>query len=253
MALALADSISCVGWDINDQARRYLDWFQRGKYSAHGYCDGSGRITRAALRKFMWTQDAFHSGDDHESASGNGSIMRLAPVPIRYHGLYPNRIADLARLAEESSLPTHANEECLSACRYMTLVLAALIHGKNRNQVLSPTWEPLVELNAVKPLHPLILAVASGSFREKQLAAIKGSGYVVESLEAALWAFHDAGDFEEAVLKGINLGHDTDTTGSVAGQFAGAFWGESGIPLILREELTRYDNVDKALAGLCLA
>src|SRR4051812_13444533 len=130
----------------------------------------------------------------------------------------------------------------------MTLVLAALIHGEDRSRVLSPTWEPLAELNTVKPLHPMIQAVARGGFWEKQPPAIKGSGYVVESLEAALWAFNDASDFEEAVLKGINLGHDTDTTAAVVGQFAGAFWGESGIPLSLREGLARFDNVDKALA-----
>ena len=120
MALALADSIAKVGWDINDQARRYVDWFQKGTYSAHGYCYGSGRITREAIRMFIETQDAFHSGDPNESASGNGSIMRLAPVPIRYHDHYPNNIPELARLAEESSLTTHARTMSIGLPLYGT-------------------------------------------------------------------------------------------------------------------------------------
>jgi len=140
-------------------------------------------------------------------------------------------------MAEESSLTTHASEQCLSACRYMALVLAGLIHGENRDAVLSPTWEPLTRLKAVKPLHPLVEQVAGGSFREKEPPAIRGSGWVVASLE-------------EAVLKAVNLGDDADTTGAVCGQFAGAFWGESGIPELLKNGLARMDMIEQALEGI---
>jgi ADP-ribosyl-[dinitrogen reductase] hydrolase len=229
MALALADSIATAGWDIDDQARRYVEWSQTGKYSVNGRCFDIGITTSRSLSRFRQTGSASSSGNTSESASGNGSIMRLAPVPIRYHQLFPGDIESLARFAEESSLTTHASEQCLSACRYMVLVLAGLIQGKDRDEVLSPTWEPLDRLKAMKPLHPLIEKVAAGSFRNKQPPDIRGSGWVVQSLEAALWAFHDAASFEEAVLRAVNLGEDADTTGAVCGQFAGAYWGESGI------------------------
>ncbi len=250
MGLALADSIVHVGWNLNDQAERYVQWMKHGKYSVNGRCFDIGITTSRALHTFMESRDTTQSGSRSESASGNGSIMRLAPVPIRYHGLYPNNIPELARLAEESSLTTHASEQCLSACHYLALVLSALIHGEDRATVLSPSWEPLKALQAVKPLHPLIEQVASGSFREKQPPAIRGSGWVVQSLEAALWAVHDASSFEEAVLRAVNLGDDADTTGAVAGQLAGAFWGESGIPATLRHGLARYDMLEEALKGL---
>jgi ADP-ribosylglycohydrolase len=250
LALALADSIAKVGWDLNDQAERYVQWMKNGKYSVNGRCFDIGITTSRALHTFIEGRDATQSGSRSESASGNGSIMRLAPVPIRYHGLYPNNIPELARLAEESSLTTHASEQCMSACCYMALVLSALIHGEDRKKVLSPTWGPLAELNAAKPLHPLILEVAHGSFREKQPPAIRGSGWVVQSLEAALWAFHEAKDFEEAVLRAVNLGDDADTTGACCGQFAGAWFGESGIPSSLREGLARYDMFNEVLEGL---
>ena len=86
------------------------------------------------------------------------------------------------------------------------------------------------QLREFHALHPEIAEVAAGSFREKQPPEIVGCGYVVKSLEAALWAFHDAKDFREAVLRAVNLGDDADTTGAVCGQLAGAYWGESGIP-----------------------
>src|SRR5205814_2070085 len=141
-------------------------------------------------------------------------------------------------------------EQCLSACRYLATVLAALIQGEDRGEVLSLDWKPLQQLNDIKPLHPLIRAVAQGSFRQKQPPAIRGSGWVVESLEASLWAFHDADTFEEAVLRAVNLGDDADTTGAICGQLAGAFWGESKIPESLRSGLAQIDMLENALAGI---
>jgi ADP-ribosyl-[dinitrogen reductase] hydrolase len=250
MALALADSIAKAGWDLNDQADRYVQWWKTGKYSVNGRCFDIGITTRSALGNYVADKDAFASGDRSERASGNGSIMRLAPMPIRYAHLYPNKVEEISRLAEESSLPTHASDQCVSACRYLATVLAALIHGEDRAEVLSPDWQPLQQLNDIKPLHPLIQEVAQGSFRLKQPPGIQGSGWVVKSLEASLWAFHDADTFEEAVLKAVNLGDDADTTGAICGQLAGAYWGESGISESLRAGLARMDMLEKALAGI---
>ena len=250
MALALADSIASVGWDLNDQANRYVEWWQTGKYSVNGRCFDIGITTSNALNRFLANKDALASGNSSEQSSGNGSIMRLAPVPIRFAHFYPDKLAELSRLADESSLPTHASEQCRSACRYLATVLAALIHGEDCDTVLSSDWKALRQLNDIKPLHPLIQEVAQGSFRQKQPPAIQGSGWVVKSLEAALWAFHDAGSIEEAVLRAVNLGDDADTTGAICGQLAGAFWGESNIPGTLRSGLARMDMLESALAGI---
>jgi ADP-ribosylglycohydrolase len=250
MALALAESIAEVGWDLNDQVSRYVEWWKSGRYSVNGRCFDIGITTRRALAEYLAVNDALTAGDRSEGASGNGSIMRLAPVPIRFGHLYPDQADELARLADESSLPTHASAQCVSACRYFANVLAALIQGEDRNTVLSSDWKTLRRLNDLQPLHPLIQEVACGSFRQKQPPAIRGSGWVVKSLEASLWAFHDADTFEEAVLKAVNLGDDADTTGAVCGQLAGAYWGESKIPLALRSGLARMDMLESALAGL---
>ena len=99
-------------------------------------------------------------------------------------------------------------------------------------------------------MHAEVDAVAAGSFRQKQPPEIVGSGYVVKSLEAALWAFHDAKDFREAVLRAVNLGDDADTTGAVCGQLAGAYWGESNIPTDLLDGLDRKDMIEEALESL---
>jgi ADP-ribosylglycohydrolase len=250
MALALADSIATAGWDLNDQADRYVRWWKSGKYSVNGRCFDIGITTRSALATFVAKKNAFASGDRSDGASGNGSIMRLAPVAIRFGHLYIDQLSELSKLAEESSLPTHASEQCGAACRYLATVLAALIHGEDRDEVLSPDWQRLQHLNEIKALHPLIQEIAQGSFRQKQPPEIKGSGWVVKSLEASLWAFHEADTFEEAVLTAVNLGDDADTTGAVCGQLAGAYWGESGISESLLAGLAQMDMLERALEGI---
>lgn len=250
MALALADSIAHAGWNLNDQANRYVAWWKNGSYSVNDRCFDIGGTTAGALRRFVATTDATTSADPNPRASGNGSIMRLAPVPIHFLHFFPDDCEELGRLAAESSSTTHASPQCLSACRYLAIVLAGLMKGHDRAAVLSPDWEPLRRLDERYPLHPEVREVAQGSFRVKSPPAIVGSGYVVESLEAALWSFHNAGDFREAVLRAVNLGDDADTTGAVCGQLAGAYWGESGISQSWRTGLARPEMIEQALAGI---
>lgn len=244
MALALGESIVKKGWDLKDQAERYVAWWRTGAYSVNGRCFDIGNATSSALSRFEETGDPRSSGSTHERSSGNGGIMRIAPVPIYYAELLESNLEELIRLAAESSLVTHASPQCLSAARYFALVLAGLILGEQREEVLSPNWWALERLESKAPLHEEVRAVARGSFRASGPPEIRGGGYVVKSLEAALWAFHDASGFEEAVLKAVNLGDDADTTGAVCGQLAGAFWGESGIPSHLLEGLAKREMIE---------
>jgi ADP-ribosyl-[dinitrogen reductase] hydrolase len=250
MALALADSIAEVGWDLNDQAARYLAWWQTGAYSVNGRVFDIGNTTVAALQRFQRTGDAWTSGDPSSFAGGNGSIMRLAPVPLAYARLFPDRLGDLIDRAVESSRPTHASPQCLSACACLAVTLAALVHGHTREEVLVPdglAWRALAERY---PLHPEVNEILQGSFHRKAPPEICGSGYVVKSLEAALWAFARATSLRDALLRAVNLGDDADTTGAVCGQMAGALWGESGIPEELRSGLAGRDLLERALHGL---
>ncbi len=250
MALALADSIAAVGWDLTDQARRYVSWWRTGAYSVNGRLFDIGITTAGALERFEESGDPWTSGDPSPGASGNGSIMRLAPVPVAYVGLFPQQLGLLVDRLVESSRPTHASPQCLSACAYFGVLLGGLLHGLPRDQVLDPRWEPVCSLQQRVSLHPEILEVAQGSFRTRKPPQIRGSGYVVQSLEAALWAFHDAVDFRQAVLRAVNLGDDADTTGAVCGQLAGAWFGESAIPAVWRQDLARQDVIEPILQRL---
>lgn len=247
MALALADSLA-RGWDIHDQARRYLAWWQGGKYSVNGVCFDIGGTTLSGLSNFSKNGDATTSGS--QLGQGNGSIMRLSPVSIRYSSLISSDPGRLATLADASSAVTHATAECRHAARVLALILAGLIEGHPREEVLAPQGPLLSALLSDTNIPPAIAQVAQGSYRNSNPPAIRGSGHVVKSLEASLWAFHDAPDFASAVLKAVNLGEDADSTGAVTGQLAGAFFGETSIPTDWLTGLARKDMIEEVLLPL---
>ncbi|MFM8930814.1 MAG: ADP-ribosylglycohydrolase family protein [Gemmataceae bacterium] len=250
MALALADSIASVGWDLDDQARRYLRWWRQGEYSVNGTCFDIGTTTIRGLARFEQTGDARHSGATGPDAIGNGSIMRLAPVPVAFPELFHKSPLVAAGLCADSSLPTHGHADCVSACAYLGMVMGCLLAGIPRHQVLSPEWPHLASLRAAGMLTPGVELVALGSFRGRHPPEIRGSGRVLQSLEAALWAFWNATSFGEAVLNAVNLGDDADTTGAICGQIAGACWGESGIPREMLDGLVRKHELEVALSRL---
>lgn len=175
--------------------------------------------------------------------------MRLAPIPMFF---YPD--AEQAMLyAGESSRTTHGAQECIDACRILAWMLVKALDGKVKDpsspSTLCRKSEFLFGTNdlvLIQELEPNIRAIAAGEYRDKTEAQIKGSGYVVDSLEAALWCFYKTDSFRDAILKAFNLGDDTDTTAAVCGQIAGAYYGEAGIPaewlikLYLRDKITEF-------------
>ena len=238
MARCLAESLAECGFDEIDQLQRYVRWWRDGHMSVTGHCFDIGRTVRHALDAFLAAGAPAAPGDEH--SAGNGSIMRLAPVPI---WASRSSLPEVAEYAARSSRTTHAAPEAVDACRYMGVVLAGLLRGLSREEVLSPRyWEESVP--GGEPLMPRIAEIAAGSFRERTPPEIRGTGYVVESLEAALWAFAQAGSFRHGALVAVNLGDDADTTGAVYGQFAGAWFGASGIPSQWRERVAWRERIE---------
>lgn len=249
MAVALADSIATCDWDLRDQTQRYLDWWRTGKYSLHGRCTDISNTMASALYQFELHGDPATSGNHVNSPDSNGSIARLAPIAIRYCSR-PLDVDLISTKAAESSTPTHSSHHCISACRYLSLLLSGLLIGTPRDEVLSPNWQPLSKLRSQHKLHPSVKVVAQGSFRSLQPPEIQASYYAGKCLEAALWAFHNANSFFDAITNAVNLGHDADTAGAVCGQLAGAYWGYSGIPAELIDGLAGREMLEFAITGL---
>ncbi|MDP2662533.1 MAG: ADP-ribosylglycohydrolase family protein [Dehalococcoidia bacterium] len=246
MALCLAESlIERRGFDPSDQLQRYVRWYREGYLSSTGECFDIGRTTRDSLLRFEATGDP-HSGSTSPNSAGNGSIMRLAPVPLAYSASPEHAI----ELSGESSGATHGLAVAIDACRYLGALLAGAVNGAGKDELLAELYTPVPGYWEKKPLVPAIAEIAGGSFKHRNPPEIRGSGYVVKSLEAALWAFYSSESFREGCLLAVNLGDDADTTGAVYGQLSGAFYGEHGIPESWRSKLAQKDLILKMAEGL---
>ena len=232
MALCLADSlVARRGFDLRDQLDRYLHWLQNGYLSSAEYAFGMGRTTSRALARYELTRDPFSSGVSEPTSAGNGSLMRLAPVPL----FFAADRAEAIRLSGESSRATHAVALAVDACRYLGALIAGAVSGLAKEQLLA---EDYFEEDVVSE----IAAVAHGSFRRDEPR--EPSGYVVDTLHAALWTLDRSSSFREGALLAVNLGGDTDTTASVFAQLAGTLEGEEAIPEEWRTKLVRRELVE---------
>lgn len=239
MALCLAVSLlACQGFDAHDQMNRYIRWWREGYLSSNGECFDIGNTVRRSLNRFQRTGDPY-AGATEPNTAGNGSLMRLGPVAL-YFAADPEQA--IARCAE-SSRTTHGAVACLDACRYFGGLIIGALQGVARDALLASRYTPVDGLWDRTPLCPEIDAIAAGSFKHKQPPEIAGTGYVVESLEAALWAFHASTTFEEGCLLAVNLGQDADTTAAIYGQIAGAYYGVEGIPAPWRQRLVLGDRM----------
>lgn len=217
MALALATClIENGGLDERDLMERFCAWAERGEYSHNGRCFDIGNTVRGALDRYRRTGDPIAGSTDPQSA-GNGSLMRLSPVAI----LYAYDPASRLEVARRQSAVTHGAREAVEACAAYADLVAEAIQGCSKAQVLTSRngWAPETVARAMR--------METLGWDRKQ---VRGSGYVIHSLEAALWAVGKGRDFREAVLLAANLGEDADTTAAITGQLAGALWGMSGIP-----------------------
>lgn len=243
MALCLAASlIHCGGFNAVDQMNRYCNWRSVGYMSSTGNCFDIGLTVSGALTRYLASGDPF-AGDPDPRAAGNGALMRLAPVPM-----FCAASAEATwQQAGESTRTTHGALEAIECSRLFALQLRAALQGEGKAAILATAPRA--------PLSEKVAALARGDYASKPREHIKGSGYCVESLEAALWCFAHTQSFEEAVLAAANLGDDADTTAAICGQLAGAFYGVGGIPahwldkLVMREEIAQMADRLLALAN----
>ena len=224
MALCLAESIiKTDGFDPIDQMQLYVKWYKNGYMSCKNNCFDIGNTILKALEHFIQTGKTAENLTGTYNA-GNGSIMRLAPVPL----FYADNLEETAAMSAASSKTTHGNILAVDACRLLGIIIASIIQGKSKDEVLSDTLEPAPGYWRKYPMADEIAQIHNGSYKES--TSICGSGYVVKSLEAALWAFYSSDTFEQGCRMAVNLGDDTDTTAAVYGQIAGAYYGIEAIP-----------------------
>lgn len=231
MALCLAASlIHANGCDVRDQMNRYCNWYRVGYMSSTGECFDIGITTRESLNRYLESGNPF-AGDPDPQSAGNGALMRLAPIPM----FFAESEQDTWRYAAESTRTTHGAEDAIGCSQLFALQLRTALSGASKSEILGT--RPLEHVSTK------VQTLALGEYRNKSREQIRGTGYCVQSLEAALWAFDQTTSYKEAVLLAVNLGDDADTTAAICGQLAGAFYGLQDIEESWREKLTMRDEM----------
>ena len=218
MALALASSLlEKKEFDADDIMKKFYQWFKEGKYCTRSKCFDIGNTVYDALSsynesiKYNQFQQPYR-GQIAEDTSGNGALMRMAPVII------VARDRDEAiRLGIQQTLLTHGSQLCV---QYSVMLAEELFLGKSLSKYSKYKLSDEIKRQDVM-----------------------SGGFVKETYEAAWWAFSTSNSFEECIIKAVNRGHDADTTGAVAGMLAGRNYGLSGIPDHFKSNLMMFDEI----------
>jgi ADP-ribosyl-[dinitrogen reductase] hydrolase len=232
MALCLADSLLATGTvDQTDLMQRFVGWLERGDNTVHSRCFDIGLTTRAAIESFR-AGGSPAAGSEEARSAGNGSLVRLAPLAI--FARCDRELAEL--LAGKQSRTTHATSEVIDSCQLFVDVLIDALTGADKTSALRPR---------VMALTPKVLFISAGEYKSKTRDQIGSSGYVVHTLEAALWSVWQTDNFRDAVLTAANLGEAAGSVAATAGQLAGALYGASAVPREWLAQLAWRDKIEK--------
>jgi len=239
MSLCIASSlIECNGFDAAHQMKQYSRWIDDGYLSCTGKAVGIGQTILKAMIRYHKTQDPIQ-GDTNPRRSGNGCIMRLAPVPIYY-----SHNAELAiHNSIQSATTTHGSEMCLQTTGFFGGMLWGALNGVSKEELLSGNYSPVKDYCKQHPLCGELLSLTRGDYKAKQETEVDSTGFVIDALEAALWSFYQTDTFAGGLLKAVNLGGDADTVGAIYGQLAGAYYGFEAIPTVWIQGLSSNEKI----------
>jgi ADP-ribosylglycohydrolase len=255
LSLAALDNLADGELDYFDIMVNFAKWLKKGEYTPMGICFDVGRTCKRTIQHFFdlcYTEengfllppglDLAWIGETEEASNGNGSLMRIHPfVLMAYYDKRDSR--ELEETVDRASSLTHAHERSLLACRIYARVLWGLLENPDKATVFAILKEVAEEYrNHPESIH--FRRILDGTLPTLKSEAIRSHGYVVDTLEAALWCLLTTESYHDCVLKAVNLGHDTDTVAAVAGGLAGALYGYRNIPTGWLENLKRREYIE---------
>jgi ADP-ribosylglycohydrolase len=245
LMLCTIDSLVQHEFDTADMGKRFVAWHQEGLWAARGIVFDVGMATAVALTRIAEGTPCEVAGGDGTYSNGNGSLMRILPVALRFSELSTESMLD--RIHRASSI-THRHPRSQMACGLYALVVRELLCGRANAEAFETGLKAFREFYAPDPRWSAELEafqfLLAGDLPRRLESDIDSSGYVMHTLTASLWCLLTTNNFEQCVLKAVNLGEDTDTTGTVAGGLAGVAYGLSGVPERWRITLPRAESVE---------
>lgn len=248
LMLCTVDSLLRHEFDTADMAQRFVEWSHAKLWTPWGRVFDIGISTRRALNRIEQGVPAEQAGGASEGSNGNGSLMRILPIALRFADEKPERLVDLAHRA---SAITHRHPRSLMSCGIYCLVVAELLRGEVPAAAHAAAAKTARSIYGKAPYAvelPHFEQALSADLAALPERGIPSSGYVVDTLTAALWCLLTSADYKSTVLKAVNLGEDTDTTGIVAGGLAGVHYGLDAVPEGWRKAMARAAELEALFA-----
>ncbi len=250
LLLCTAQSL-LAGFDLNDMAQRFVRWRREALWTPWGEVFDVGGATDAAICRIERGVPPEAAGGVSEKDNGNGSLMRIMPVGLRF-ALAP--MEELLDHVHRASAVTHRHHRSQMACGIYCLINAALLKGVAPAAAYASSVENALVAYERHPFGPELFhfqRFLSGRIQDLPEPQMDSGGYVVHTLEASVWCLLNSASFSEAVLKAVNLGGDTDTTGCVAGGLAGICYGLPAIPRGWIDAIVRKDDIEALFVEFC--
>ncbi len=248
LTFCLAEALT-QGFDLKAIGQNFVRWRQEGYWTARGRVFDIGGTTARAITRLAAGVKPEMAGDDDENSNGNGSLMRI--LPLLYY-ISERPAGERFRITEQVSSLTHRHIRSVTACfiylelaRYLSIGMKKADAYKSVRVV---TAGHLASLNVPRDERRLFDRMLKGNIQDLPEGRIKSTGYVLDTLEASVWCLMTTENYRDAVLKAVNLGEDTDTTGAVTGGLAGLLYGYKSIPEEWIDLLARKDDIEDLAA-----
>lgn len=242
LTFCLAESL-CSRFSLDLIAASFCRWYSEGYWTPHGEVFDIGSTTATALHRLQQGVPPLQAGGKSEASNGNGSLMRTLPLAYYHKTL---SLAELIQRVHEVSCITHAHLKCQIACGIYISIAVCLLQGESPQsayvQGIQNVQEFYTQGNYPAEM-PHFERVCSGKIATIPVDEIQSGGYVIDTLEASLWCLLNSTSYADAVLKAVNLGRDTDTTGAVTGGLAGIYYGFENIPQEWRDRIARIEDI----------
>lgn len=245
LTFCLAESL-CKGFDLSDIARNFIKWYSSEFWTPHGEVFDIGIATRNAIHNIGKGYEPELCGGFEEKDNGNGSLMRI--LPLVFYLEYEKDIEVIYQKVKAVSSITHAHFRSVFACFIYVVYCLEIMNGKDKTESYKKMQNIIAVFLKDKKFNPIEIQlfdrVLKNNIVEYPENEIHSSGYVLHSLEASLWCFLNSNSYEETVLKAVNLGDDTDTTGAISGGLAGIYYGIENIPKKWTEVLVKKNDIE---------
>jgi ADP-ribosyl-[dinitrogen reductase] hydrolase len=253
LTFCLAEML-CGEYDLTHLANRFINWKEHGYWTPYGEVFDIGIATSEAIHRLESGISPVLAGGNTERSNGNGSLMRI--LPLLFY-IKDKPVEERFHIISEVSSLTHRHNRSITACFIYLELALNILKGKDKEtayqEMCTTAKEFLTDLavfNSTPIEITLFNRVLNGDIASLSIDQIHSSGYVVHTLEAAIWCLLKTSNYKEAVLLAVNLGEDTDTTAAVTGGIAGLFYGWETIPAEWTSVLAKKDNIDKLILNL---